>query len=100
MPEVRKVFTLAAGNNSLRDMLAAVSTDIAMMGTWLRWRVVGPGDVAKGDSSMAAITDGDAFGPGDSNSEPADSTDRIDFTKVYFRPTTVGDQIFIEARSA
>jgi hypothetical protein len=100
MPEVRKVFTLAAGNNSLKTMVASVSTDITMLGTWLRWRVVGPGQVAKGDSTMAALTDGDVFDVGDSNSEPADSTDRIDFTKIYFRPTSANDQIFVEARSA
>lgn len=101
MPEVRKVFTLSAGNNSLKTMLASVSTDITMLGTWLKWRVVGPGQVAKGDSSMAALTDGDIKDVGDGDTEQGYGTDRIEFTKVYFRPTTGGvDQIFIEARSA
>jgi hypothetical protein len=100
MAEVRKIFTLAAGNNSLKTMLASVSTDIAMQGTWLRWRVVGPGQVAKGDASMAALTDGDVKDVGDGDTEQAYGSDRIDFTKVNYRPTTVGDQIFVEARSA
>lgn len=100
MPEVRKVFTLAAGLNSLKTMLASVSTDIAMMGTYLRWRVVSGGPVAKGDSAMAAVTDGDAFDVGEGDTEHSYGTDRNDFTKIYFYPTSAGDKIFIEARSA
>lgn len=101
MPIVTKVFTLSAGNNRLSTMLASVSSDISMLLTYLRWRVVGPGDVAKGDSSMAALTDGDLFsvGEGDTAEAPAQG-DCIEATKIYFRPTTGGvDKIFIEARS-
>jgi hypothetical protein len=101
MPEVRDVFTLAAGNNSLKNILAAASADISMQGTWLRWRVIGPGDIAKGDVTMTALTDGDTKSVGEGDTEQAYGTDRIDFTLIYFRPTTGGvDKIFIEARSA
>src|SRR5262245_32427601 len=101
MPAVRKNFTLAAGNNRLSTMLAGVSTDIAMMLSYVRWRVVGPGDVAKGDSTMAALTDGDVFSIGEGDADgPCSPGDSIDATQVYFRPTTGGvDKIFIEARS-
>jgi len=101
MPEVRKVFTLAANNNQLSLMLAAVSTKIGMNLTWLRWKVVSGGPVAKGDSAMAALADGDSRATTDDPApEQAFGTDRIDATLVYFRPTAGGDKIFVEARSA
>lgn len=100
MPEVKKVFTLAAGNNRLSTMLAAVSTDIGMLLTHLRWRTLTGGPIAMGDADMAAITDGDAWavgeGPQDDVGLPGNM---IEATKIYFRPTAANDKIYLEARS-
>lgn len=101
MPEVRKVFTLAAGNNRLSTLLASVSSSIQMQLTHLTVENIGPGIVAKGDSAMAAVADGQPLAVNEVSPEDAYGTDRIDATQVYFRPTTGGtDKIYIEARSA
>jgi len=103
MPEVRKIFTLDGTTQSLKTFLAAQSTGItgiAMQLTYLRWRVKLGGPVAKGNSAMAALTDGDSFALDEGDTEAAYGTDRIDATQIYFRGTANGDKVFIECRSA
>src|ERR1700730_10972256 len=100
MPEVRKVFTLTTGLNSLKTMLTSVSsgiTGISMQLTFLQWRTKSGGPIAKGNSAMATVADGDSYNLDEGDSEHGYGTDRIDGTLVYFMPTNNGDKIYIEA---
>jgi hypothetical protein len=103
MPELRKILTLTGNNDSLKTFLAANSvgiTGLSMNLTYLHWRVKSGGPVAKGDSTMASLADGDSYDLDEGDTEAAYGTDRIDATKIYFRGTSAGDKVYIEARSA
>jgi hypothetical protein len=88
-------FTLGAGNTSLSSLLRSILADFPYKVKY-SYTVESGGPVARGNSSMAAVTDGAQKAVGEGHG----SEGYVDSTKIYFRPTAAGvDVIHVEAES-
>lgn len=93
--EFSKVWELAAGLNSLATFLAANAPGMVHRLRELTYRVQSAtANVARGNSAMAAFTDGDQYAVGEANTERGG----VDATQVYFY-ATAGDRISITCRA-
>lgn len=81
---------VGAGNVSLRTIILTLRTWFPLGVNW-SVAVVSGGPVARGISTMAAVTDGRQYNPDDGYT--AQQFD--DSTQIYFRPTNIGDVISV-----
>lgn len=91
--ELSKVWTLSAGLNSLAVFIAANAPGMHMRLRELSYRVQSGGPVARGGSSMAALTDGDQYDVREGVTER-----RVDATTIYFY-AAAGDKLSITCRN-
>lgn len=93
------VVTLAAGLNLLSTILTANQPNMIHALAEYEVRVESGGPVARGSSSMAAITDGAQMLIGDSAREEGHVADPVDATVKGLWATNTGDKVFIYARA-
>lgn len=90
---------LAVGNNKLKDLIAAVDSNLPMWATEVKYEAPGPTyddpntvDISVGPNDMAALDDGSRFSPGDSDRE-APGIGKINLTLISIRAEAVGQRI-------
>lgn len=97
--EFEGVVTLAAGLNLLSTILTANQPNMSHGLAEYEVRVESGGPVARGSSSMAAITDGAQMLIGESAREVGVPGDPIDATVKGLWATSTGDKVYIKARA-
>ena len=96
----RRTVTLAAGLNNCSTLVQTALGSTQLVGgvIELTHRVEAGGPVAKGDSTMAAITDGASYDVKEGDTERASMGNAIHLGAIYFFATNAGDKLYLQIR--
>lgn len=96
---VDETFTLAAGNQTWKSLLATAYPGMSLQHKFFSFRVISGGPVAMAKKTMTLITDGAQYAVGEGDSEPTVRGQTVNGAAINFFATGA-DVIRVQASNA